>query len=64
MLCFLGVIVALSQQRALRTNATTRQVLHIAVTDCGYSLRSGEQSGVPQALLQHHDADVALRLEQ
>jgi hypothetical protein len=42
------------QHRALRTNATTAQVLQVAVADCSYSLRPGEQPGVPQVLLQHH----------
>jgi hypothetical protein len=42
------------QNRALRTNATTAQVLQVAVDDCGYSLRPGGQPGVPQVLLQHH----------
>jgi uncharacterized protein YcgL (UPF0745 family) len=41
------------QNRALRTNATTRQVLQTAVEDCGYHYR--QLPGVPQVLLQHHD---------
>ncbi|KAF6262612.1 S-adenosyl-L-methionine-dependent methyltransferase [Scenedesmus sp. NREL 46B-D3] len=39
------------ENRALRTNATTQQVLQVAVEDCGYQHRS---TGVPQVLLQHH----------
>jgi hypothetical protein len=42
------------QNRALRTNATTKQVLRVAVEDCGYSLRDDGQAGVPNVLLQRH----------
>jgi hypothetical protein len=46
--------LALLQNRALRTNATTQQVLQVAVEDCGYEHRS---TGVPQVLLQHHQVE-------
>jgi hypothetical protein len=45
------------QQRALRTNAATAQVLRVAVEDCGYSLRPAGQPGVPDVLLQHHEVE-------
>ena len=40
------------ERRALRTNATTAQVLDVAVADCGYARRRG---GVPDALLRRHE---------
>jgi hypothetical protein len=45
------------QNRALRTNATTAQVLRVAVEDCGYSLRDDGQPGVPSVLLQRHQEE-------
>lgn len=45
------------EQRALRTNASTAQVLRVAVEDCGYSLRPAGQPGVPDVLLQHHEVE-------
>jgi hypothetical protein len=58
------VCVPCLQHRALRTNATTAQVLQVAVEDCGYSLRPGEQPGVPQALLQQHQLEASLDVQE
>ena len=44
-----------AQNRALRTNATTQQVLQVAVEDVGHALR--ETSGVPAVLLQQHQQE-------
>jgi RNase P subunit RPR2 len=53
--------LALLQNRALRTNATTQQVLQVAVEDCGYQHRS---TGVPQVLLQHHKVEDEQQQQQ
>lgn len=49
------------ENRALRTNATTQQVLQVAVEDCGYQHRS---TGVPQVLLQHHAVEDEQQQQQ
>lgn len=42
------------ERRALRTNATTQEVLRVAVEDCGCQYRLPGQPGVPPSLLQQH----------
>jgi hypothetical protein len=47
------------QARALRTNATTQEVLQVALQDCGYSLR---QDSPYAAVLARQREDAEHRL--
>lgn len=39
-------------------------MLQVAAEDCGYSLRPGGQPGVPQALLQQHQLEASLDVQE
>lgn len=42
------------QNRALRTDATTQQILEVAVQHCGYQFRPQPRPHAPEALAQQH----------
>lgn len=61
--CPVFCLFVILQQRALRTNATTAEVLQVAVEDCRYSLRPDDQPGVPAVLLQRQQVEDLQQLE-